>query len=169
MNKNIVIIVAALAIILLGGLLWYQSANNVPAPAIDNSNNQQPAQNNQQTDNNSIGGQVEVEISVPKTHEITYTDSGYMPSELTIKAGDTVVFKNQSTGNVWTGSAMHPTHTVYSGTTLQAHCPDPENNDFDQCKAEGPGTSWSFTFTKKGTWGYHNHVTANRFGKVIVE
>lgn len=105
----------------------------------------------------------------PATHEVRYTDEGYVPSTITIKVGDTVMFKNESSKTVWTGSAMHPTHMVYSGTDLKTHCPDPENISFDQCKAEGPGTSWLFTFTKAGTWGYHNHVGPTHFGKVIVE
>lgn len=158
MNKNIVIAVVVVAVLALGGW-WLYSSNNTPAPA-----NQQTQQTEQE---NPI---VDITVTpVAMTHEVIYSDSGYAPATLTVKAGDTVNFKNQSTGNVWTGSAMHPTHIVYGGTALAQHCPDVENDDFDQCKNEGPGTSWSFTFTKTGTWGYHNHAKANHFGKVVVE
>ena len=103
------------------------------------------------------------------THEVIFTDSGYSPSELTIKAGDTVVFKNNSTQGMWTASAIHPSHMVYGGTSLQEHCPDLENNDFDQCKSAQPGELWSFTFSKTGAFGYHNHVNISHLGKIIVQ
>jgi plastocyanin len=105
----------------------------------------------------------------PTTHEVVYSNNGYSPTELIVKAGDTVVFKNQSSAGMWTASALHPSHTVYSGTSLQAHCPDASNVTFDECKSAQPGESWSFTFNKKGSWGYHNHVQAGHFGKIIVE
>ena len=91
-----------------------------------------------------------------------YTDAGFSPANLTVKVGDTVTFKNQSSADMWVASAMHPTHSVYNGTTLQQHCPDPENNDFDQCQSGGAGTSWSFTFTKAGSFGYHGLSAAFR-------
>lgn len=161
MNKNIIIGVMVVIVVALGG--WWLYTQNTVAPVTQETQQQQ--ENNETT---ITGEGIEITVG-PVAHEVIYTNSGYAPATLTVKAGDTVTFKNQSTANVWTGSAMHPTHVVYSGTNLQAHCPDVENNDFDQCKNEGPGTSWSFTFTKAGTWGYHNHANASHFGKVIVE
>ena len=102
-------------------------------------------------------------------HEVIYTDSGYNPKELKIKLGETVVWKNQSSFGLWTASAIHPSHTIYSGTSLDEHCPDPQNTSFDQCKSGQPGQSWSFKFDKKGTWRYHNHVRASDFGTIIVD
>ncbi|MDO8566530.1 MAG: hypothetical protein Q7R58_00055, partial [bacterium] len=81
----------------------------------------------------------------------------------------TVIFTNQSTKNMWVASAMHPTHILYSGTSLSQHCPDTSNASFDQCAAGAPGSSFSFTFNKEGrNWKYHNHVDASKFGNVIV-
>lgn len=152
-TKALVSIIAVVAIVAVGGYLLYQNSAT-PNANLGSQDNNSPA-----TDTTPI----------PTTHEIMYGDTGYSPSPLTVKVGDTVVWKNQSSTNVWTGSAMHPAHTVYSGTTLQQHCPDADNAAFDQCKAEGPGTTWSFTFNKVGEWGYHNHVKANHFGKIIVQ
>ncbi len=106
---------------------------------------------------------------LPTTVTVTYTDSGYSPSTVTIPVGGKVIFKNNSSSNVWTASAMHPGHTGYDGTSLSQHCPDVTGTVFDECKGEAPGTSWSFTFTKKGEWGYHNHLKSSNFGKVIVQ
>ena len=97
---------------------------------------------------------------------VTYTDTGFSPKTITIKRGDAVNFVNQSSGDMWVASAMHPTHIVYSGTTLNEHCPDPENDSFDQCVA---GDSFSFTFDKVGTWNYHDHLGPTNFGTVVVE
>ncbi len=130
--------------------------------------NQQPAavlqsQNTAQTQVQSTAQ------TIGANHEVVYTDSGYSPSELTIKAGDAVTFKNESSLGMWTASAMHPSHVLYSGTSLQEHCPDTANTVFDECTSAQLGQSWSFTFTKTGTWGYHNHVKPRDFGKIIVE
>ena len=107
------------------------------------------------------------EFSVTATENLLMY--GALNAPLTIKVGDTVTWKNQSTQANWVGSAMHPNHILYSGTTLQEHCPDVDNSDFDQCQADKNGDSWSFTFKKAGTWGYHNHMNVKHFGKIIVE
>ncbi len=86
---------------------------------------------------------------------ITYTDNGYVPTSVTIKAGMTVTFVNESSGGMWTASAVHPTHQGLPG--------------FDQLKASGNGTSYSYTFQNVGEWGFHNHVAPTHFGKVVVE
>lgn len=100
---------------------------------------------------------------------ITFTDSGYAPSPLTVKVGDTVKFVNNSGSDFWPASAMHPTHTVYPGSDIEK-CDTPEEvNIFDACKGIAPGGSWEFTFNEAGEWGYHDHLNAKLFGKVIVE
>ena len=105
----------------------------------------------------------------PTNITVTYTDSGYSPKSVTIKVGDSVTFANNSLRNMWTASGVHPTHTAYSGTSLSQHCPDTAEVAFDQCKGEASGVSWTFTFTKAGTWGYHNHSRSSDTGTVIVQ
>jgi len=98
--------------------------------------------------------------------EIDYTiENGFTPDNLTIKVGETVKFVNKSSAEMWVASAKHPDHVVYSGTTLEEHCPDTAGVAFDQCQA---GAEYSFTFTKAGTWAYHNHMNAKMYGKVTV-
>lgn len=99
---------------------------------------------------------------------VVYTDQGFSPSSVTVPPGTAVTFVNQSTGGMWVASAMHPTHTVYSGTSLSQHCPDTTNSTFDECAAAAPGSSFSFTFDKEGTWKYHDHADASQTGVVIV-
>lgn len=102
---------------------------------------------------------------------ITYTDEGYAPSEIEIMAGDEVTFKNDSTRGTWPATAQHPTHTVYPESDIKKCFGDaePEVPLFDSCGEIAPGDSWSFTFTEVGEWGYHDHVNAGFFGKVIVQ
>lgn len=130
------------------------------------------SQNEQQL--NEVQGQEtqplpKLEQEVTQQNEVVYTDSGFIPSTLIITVGETVTFKNQSGGGMWVGSAMHPSHMVYGGKSLEEHCPDAENDDFDQCAASQPGESWSFTFKKAGTWGYHNHANPSHFAKITVD
>jgi plastocyanin len=70
---------------------------------------------------------------------------------------------------MWPASAFHPTHTVYSGTSLSEHCPDTAGTAFDACKGFLPGQSWSFKFTKAGTWKYHDHLNPGATGTIVVE
>ncbi len=103
----------------------------------------------------------------PRVVTVTYTANGFSPATVTINQGDTVKWVNTSGNTLWVASAMHPTHAVYSGTSLSEHCVAAATNDyFDQCKN---GTEYSFTFNKIGEWGYHNHSRASDFGKVIVQ
>lgn len=88
------------------------------------------------------------------TEKVTYTDNGYVPDVLTVKAGTTVSFVNQSAGGMWTASDMHPTHQLLPG--------------FDELASVPKGGSYEYTFTKVGTWKYHNHVNATDGGTVIV-
>jgi len=100
------------------------------------------------------------------TSMVTYTSSGFLPGTVTIKVGETVQFVNKSSGTeMWVASDSHPSHTVYSGTTKDSHCPDTAGTAFDQCT---PGNTYSFTFQKIGTWGYHNHFLSDDKGTIIV-
>ncbi|OGZ72995.1 MAG: hypothetical protein A2908_02235 [Candidatus Staskawiczbacteria bacterium RIFCSPLOWO2_01_FULL_38_12b] len=166
--KKIIIILVGVAVVATGGYFLIIKMDNDKQQLLgeDQQTNQQP-QN--QTNNTNISDSLVSDQIQVQTYEVIYTDAGYAPSELKINTGDTVVFKNESSFGMWTASAMHPNHTTYSGTSLQQHCPDLENNDFDQCKNGNPGTSWNFTFSKAGTFGYHNHAKSSHFGKIIVE
>ncbi|OGG24160.1 hypothetical protein A3A79_03135 [Candidatus Gottesmanbacteria bacterium RIFCSPLOWO2_01_FULL_43_11b] len=85
---------------------------------------------------------------------VTYTDTGYSPKEITVKQGTTVTFVNQSSGGMWTASAIHPTHQLLPG--------------FDQLESVSKGGMYEYTFEKVGTWKYHNHVKATDTGTVVV-
>lgn len=100
---------------------------------------------------------------VAEKKTIIYTDTGYSPSSLTIKKGETVIFKNQSSRSMWPASAFHPTHKEYPTT---GGC---LGSTFDACKGVQPGGSWSFTFNFAGGWKYHDHLSPTNFGAILVK
>lgn len=86
---------------------------------------------------------------------INYTETGFSPARMEVTEGTTVQFKNMSTLPVWPASNPHPTHNDYVG--------------FDAKRALSQGQSYSFTFTKKGEWGFHNHSNPSETGMIIVK
>lgn len=106
-----------------------------------------------------------------KTVTVTYTDAGFSPKSVNIAVGDTVRFVNNSGTAMWVGVDEHPTHTSYDGTTTRDHCADGVNTNgsFDQCARSEAGASWSYTFTKAGSFDYHNHTRAADGGTIIVQ
>ena len=108
----------------------------------------------------------------PISHTVIYDGSGFSPATLTVNVGETVTFVNKSTRGMWVGADEHPTHTSYDGTSTSEHCGKvgPSRDDvFDQCIATQNGGSWSFTFTKTGSFDYHNHVAGGTSGTIVVE
>jgi len=104
-----------------------------------------------------------------QSNTVIYTDSGYSPATITIKKGQTVTWKNNSSKQAWTASAIHPTHKVYPGTDITL-CGTPTFAPmFDSCTGISPDQSWPFRFDSVGTWKYHNHMNSAHYGTVIVE
>lgn len=89
------------------------------------------------------------------TATVTTTSSGFSPATVTVNAGDTVTFVNNGTGTNWPASDPHPTHTGLPG--------------FDALRGLKTGQSYSYTFTKIGTFGYHDHLNSSLTGTVVVQ
>ncbi|HEY1074827.1 MAG TPA: cupredoxin domain-containing protein [Patescibacteria group bacterium] len=89
------------------------------------------------------------------THDVTFNGQAFSPRSLTIKVGDTVRFLNNGSQSIWVASDPHPVHTKYSA--------------FDAERGYAPGETYSFTFTKAGTWTYHNHLNSSQTGTIVVE
>lgn len=104
-----------------------------------------------------------------QSNTVTYTNAGYSPAKLTIKKGQTVTWKNESSFLMWTASAVHPTNKVYPGTDISMCGERGEAAMFDACKGISSGQEWSFKFNNAGTWKYHNHMKAAHSGTIIVE
>lgn len=85
---------------------------------------------------------------------ITYSDTGFSPDTITVTSGGDITVKNESSDTLAFRSDPHPVHTE-----------DDELNIDDLA----PGESRTFTVTKKGSWGYHNHLDADKSGIIVVE
>lgn len=148
----LLVIIVVVAIILSVG-----NKKEVAAPSIPNDDTEleNPSQNTTvQVETNSGSVDTGIEVSA-KTHTVTYTSSGFSPSPLTINAGDSVHFINNTSGTMWVASDPHPTHTEYSA--------------FDAQKGYASNTTYSFTFDEAGTYEYHDHQHASMRGTIIVK
>lgn len=87
------------------------------------------------------------------TVTVTYTDNGFSPDSYMIKAGGTVTVINKSSRDLEFSSNNHPTHT------------DETELNMDTLS---PGKSGTFKVTKVGTWGFHNHLTPQDMGSLMV-
>ena len=92
--------------------------------------------------------------SAPQTYIVELRDAGFFPTELTVRNGDTVIFKNVSRHAIWPASDPHPTHDDLSS--------------FDPKKAIPPGDSWTYTFVIPGSWRYHDHLDVTSQGEIFV-
>lgn len=151
----------AVAIVLLLAFAWYAfSAKQAAAPT--------------ETATTTTESMMQEEAPVADSEFavlVTLTDSGFSPASVTVRAGDTVRFVNQSSRGMWVATDEHPTHTEYDGTSTREHCVDGRttNDTFDQCQQTPAGSFWDYTFEKRGTFGFHNHVGASHTGTVVVE
>lgn len=169
--------VIVVILLIVGGAWWY-SAQTPAAPTQQNVNIEtggtstttETGSNTPPGTETPTGGGAAVGVSVssaPMNATVTYSDAGFSPSTVTIRKGGTVTWVNESSGNMWVASAQHPTHTAYNGTSRHEHCgTQQEPVAFDQCRGETG--NWTFTFGKTGTWAYHDHINASRFGRVEV-
>ncbi|BCX15636.1 MAG: hypothetical protein KatS3mg097_528 [Candidatus Parcubacteria bacterium] len=189
-NKNIIIFVVLAIVLVVAAYFFFQSSGlnssseslslppvSTPSPTGEFSTDysaletttKKPLETATQTQTENTTTKYTSTSSMETPKVIIYTDSGYSPNTLKIKVGESVTFKNQSSQAMWPASAMHPSHTVYSGTSLVEHCPDTAGIAFDACTSIQPGNSWSFTFNKKGSWRYHDHLIPSFTGTIIVE
>lgn len=86
--------------------------------------------------------------------QIDYDGSKFTPLQVDIKAGDIIIFKNNSSGQMWPASAPHPIHTDYA--------------EFDAKQPIEAGGKWQFKFDKTGKWRFHDHLNPSAFGLVNV-
>lgn len=80
----------------------------------------------------------------PVSYTVKLTSTGLSPASLSIRVGDTVTMRNDTNGLFWPASNPHPTHT---------QCPG-----FDALRGLKYGESYTLTFSKVQTCGYHNNL-----------
>ncbi len=87
--------------------------------------------------------------------KVSVDDNGFTPAAVTVPAGTTVTFVNDGQGAHWPASAVHPTHQLLP--------------DFNARKGLATGETYSYTFTKVGTWTFHDHLNPTKTGQMVVQ
>lgn len=153
MKKTVLIV---LAVILLGAVILFATNNN-SKPAPGNDDTTPSASDNDSSPQPRSGVEKSPAQTSPAEEAaatITYTDNGFEPSSVTVKSGDRVEVKNNSSKSMQFSSAPHPSHT--------------QNRELNQ-NTLPPGGSQTFVVTTKGTWIYHDHLQASNTGTLVVE
>lgn len=164
MKTSTIIGILVVAVVVIGGVIWYASGKSSSEATEYGTGGSAPAQAPAQS-----GDIASTSAAPAQTNTITYDGTSFSPASLTVRVGDTVTFVDAGSDPMWVASAVHPVHSGYDGTTLAEHCaasytgPAP----FDECAASSK--NYSFTFTKAGTWPFHDHENASAFGKIIVK
>lgn len=132
-------IVAIIAVILVAAGGYLATHKNKAVPTV-----------NSQSSSQSTAAQ----NSTVAAATITYDGSSFSPSSITVKSGDKVEIKNTSSSDVQFQSNPHPIHT--------------DDTDLN-VGVVGPGQSSTFTVTKTGTFGYHNHLDPSQGGSITIQ
>lgn len=154
-RKELTLIVLVAAVIALGWIIYGKNISSNP----QNVTLQQKQQSAALATAQASG------FFIDKTYVVivTYTDSGFSPSEVTIPKGSAIIFRNYSSGKLRVASNPHPAHNGYPTT---GGC---VGSTFDSCDNIPTKVSWSFVFDSPGTWGYHNHLNPDKGGTVKVQ
>ena len=111
-----------------------------------------PVKNNSSKTENSSSAEAKDDVT------ITYTSSGFSPSTVTVKSGGMITWVNNSDEQIKVGVDPHPSHTGDKAITGGEFTLD---LDKGQQKME--------TINKTGTFGFHNHLSAEQTGTIVVK
>lgn len=103
---------------------------------------------------------------------VLYTNKGFEPETLTVALGTTVEWENVSDKLMWVASDPHPSHTDLPGFNswgTEGNTEDAPTSWVPTVYAHEQGGFYRYTFTKTGTWTYHNHLVPADRGTIIVE
>lgn len=90
-----------------------------------------------------------------RVYTVYYTSGVFSPTNLQLNVGDTVRFSNNSIFSIRVVSDPHPDHTDLAG--------------FDSISDIPPQGVFSYTFTKRGIFDYHNEKKVEQKGTIIVK
>lgn len=136
MNKKTYIIITVIAAVVVAGVIFFIFSNS-GTPSSQTSSVTAPTT----TPTTPPAAQNPPAVAPTPTpsiqYVVTYTDSGFSPSTLTVPKGATVIFKNSASDDMRVASNPHPVH---SGYPTKGGC---VSSTFDSCSNISPGASWS--------------------------
>lgn len=133
-SRNIVL--TLVAVLIIGGVALSLASRNKNSQATSGTNN-------------FTAATAQAQGSV-----VTYDGSSFSPAQITLKAGQTLTFKNTASMAVVVDSNPHPVHTD-----------DPELN----VGSIAAGQSQTVTLNKTGSFGIHNHINPAQQGQVTIQ
>lgn len=143
MNRTSAVIGAAILILIFIGALFFilQKRDSSQIPV------NQPEQT---TSNDSVEANGASVV-------VMYTDAGFSPATVTVSAGTTVTWSNQSSHALWVIDSSKTTDT----------CPT-NKGTLNECQLILSGGSYSFTATTPGTITYTNKENARDKGSITI-
>lgn len=150
--KRVSLILAIVIIIAIGAVAWAVSRPSKGTTTSTSSTSSTPSSSTTPPSTNAsppASGQSDSQAAT-----ITYSESGFSPATLTVKAGTTITIKNDSNELMQFDSDPHPEHTD-----------DPELN----VGSIVAGDSKTIKVTVTGTHGFHNHLKSSDTGTLIVQ
>ncbi len=138
-----IVIAVVLVAVLAGGAIWI---GNMQKDNKNKSSSNTSQNTNTPSGDNQSNGEV--------TATITFDGNKFNITENTIKSGDKVKIVNDSQTDLEFDSDPHPVHT--------------DNKELN-VNMVAPGESKTFTVTKPGTWGFHNHLNPSQRGSITVQ
>lgn len=94
---------------------------------------------------------------------VSYTDNGFEPAVVTIRAGEGVRFTNNSSANLWIAASGNDV-AVYPRTETTCG-----SSGLDSCEPFSPQDFWEFSFDAVGEWHVINNLNKSKNGVVIVK
>mgnify|MGYP000887866211 CR=1 FL=1 len=145
-SRNALIFGLVIAMLAVGGVAVYAFTNwQQPAPNSDQSQADTPT-----------GSSDPASDSAPTPSErvaISFTNSGFEPTSVTVKKGTVITVTNNSSEDVQFSSDEHPSH---------------RDNTEMNLPVLSPGESDSYTANTVGTWGFHDHLNDEMTGTITV-
>lgn len=148
MSRNAVLAIAVVLLLIVGG--WLLLRPQQPASTTQPQVTPDPV-----LTESAAPATATSEASVTQEeNKVTITDAGFSPKEITIKAGESVVWMNEGTVDHTVNSVVHPTHLLYPPLNLNTI---------------KPGEQKSLIFPDAGTYKYHDHLNPSLTGSVTVQ
>jgi len=156
MSNKVIIWIIILILVLGGGYFLAKNVKRsmmVPSATTPTTSTMQ--QNTNPTSPQSTSQPSPSQAMMQQTQNtVTLTSNGFSPATLTVPVGTTVTWINKSGQDATVNSNPHPIHTDYPPLNLGSFA---------------DGASLSLTFSKAGTYGYHNHFSPSETGTIIVK
>ncbi|MDO8590744.1 MAG: hypothetical protein Q7R65_02060 [bacterium] len=159
-GKNKTLGIAIIALVLVGGFLWWSGTRtlNVAEQNVDTNTTDTTAltyEGNGITLAEKAYTQTRVKEKGVYVTTVNYTNAGFVPPIVYIKAGEAVRFVNKDEGAMRIASNSYQDTAIYAG--------------LGQEKSVGTNGKYEFIFTKPGVWGYNNlEKNLKDFGIVYV-